>query len=158
MAREIGVRRTQLWLLQCGLLSGVMEYHAASGARHGIEYRYPLLDRRLLEFALGLPPEQFRRGRWSRWLMRYALAPVLPPDVLWDQGKTDPARMEPMLDTIAEALPAVRREVEVAARAGTLAHARYVDVPRLLERLDPERFRARPRMAPISRALHVLDF
>ena len=38
--------------------------------------------------------------------------------------------------------------------------ARYgiVDVPRLLERLDPERFRARPRMAPISRALHVLDF
>ena len=38
--------------------------------------------------------------------------------------------------------------------------ARYgiVDVPRLLERLDPERFREKPRMAPINRALHVLDF
>ena len=156
MVREIGVRRTQLRLLRCGLLSSTMEYHAAGGARHGIEYRYPLLDRRLLEFALGLPPEQFRRGRWNRWLMRYALAPVLPPDVLWNQDKGDPARAEPMVDAIAGAFPAIRREV--VARAGTLAHARYVDVPRLLERLDPERFRARPQLAAINRALHVLDF
>ena len=154
--REIGVRRTQLRLLQDWSLSSAMEEQAASGARHGIEYRYPLLDRRLLEFALGLPPEQFRRGGWGRWLMRYALAPVLPPDVLWSEDKADPARSEPMVDAIAGALPAVRREV--AARAGTLARARYVDVPRLLERLDPERFRARPRTAPIIKALHVLDF
>ena len=156
--REIGVRRTQLRLLRYGLLSGNMELHAVSGARHGIEYRYPLLDRRLLEFALGLPPEQFRRGRWGRWLMRYALAPVLPPDILWNQDKTDPAREEQMVDAIAEALPTIRRQVEAAARAGTLARARYVDVPRLLERLDPERFRARPRTTSIGSALHVLDF
>ena len=155
--REIGVRRTQLRLLRYGgMLSNAMEEQAVSGARHGIEYRYPLLDRRLLEFALGLPPEQFRRGGWGRWLMRYALAPVLPPDVLWSEDKADPAREEPMVDAIAGALPAVRREV--AARAGRLARARYVDVPRLLERLDPERFRARPRLAAINSALHVLDF
>lgn len=32
-----------------------MEGWAASGARPGIEYAHPLLDRRVLEFALGLP-------------------------------------------------------------------------------------------------------
>ena len=61
-----GVRAMQLYLLQKGYLSRRMEGWAASGAHHGIEYRYPLLDRRVLEFALGLPPEQYRRGRWSR--------------------------------------------------------------------------------------------
>ena len=69
---------------------------AASGARRGIEYRYPLLDRWLLELALGLPPEQFRRGRWGRWLMRYGLRAVLPCDVCWNRLKRDPARSEPL--------------------------------------------------------------
>ena len=69
---------------------------AASGARRGIEYRYPLLDRRLLELALGLPPEQFRRGRWGRRLMRYGLRAVLPCDVCWNRLKRDPARSEPL--------------------------------------------------------------
>ena len=32
------------------------------------------VDRRVLEFALGLPPDQFRRRPWSRWLMRHALS------------------------------------------------------------------------------------
>ena len=61
--RLIGVRRTQARLLRSGHLCQRIEGWAASGARHGIAYRYPLLDRRLLELALGLPPEQFRRGR-----------------------------------------------------------------------------------------------
>ena len=88
--------------------------------------------------------------------MRYALVRVLPPDVLRRRDKTDPAREEPMLDACAEALSAIRRAP--AACAGTLACVRYADVPHLPERLDPEHFRARPRMAPIGRALHVLDF
>ena len=89
-----------------------MEGWAASGARRGIEYRYPLLDRRLLELALGLPPGQFRRGRWGRWLMRHALGachagssircfpaegPVLPPEVCWNP------RYGAYLDCIADA-------------------------------------------------------
>ncbi len=75
--RPIGARRTQLWLLRDGHLSERMEGWAASGARRGIEYRYPLLDRRLLEFVLGLPPEQFRHGQRGRWLMHRAFDPVL---------------------------------------------------------------------------------
>ena len=154
--RGIGVRRTQLRLLRSGFLSEYMENYAASGAQHGIEYRYPLLDRRLLEFALRLPPEQFRRGRWNRWLMRYALRSVLPSAVCWNQDKAGLAQYEPMRETYIRALPALRQET--AARAETMSRARYVDVQRLLDCLDADRFRARPRPVPINRALAFLDF
>ena len=166
--RRFSVRYAQLWLLRSGHLGERMEGWAASGARRGIEYRYPLLDRRLLEFALGLPPEQYRRGRWNRWLMRHALGaalrgapsgtsaggPVLPPEVCWNRSKADPARIDPLYDSFAEALPALRRELLRRAPA----RACYVDMPRLLDSLDADRFRAMPRMGPIRTALQLLDF
>ena len=151
--RLIGVRRTQARLLRSGHLCQRIEGWAASGARHGIEYRYPLLDRRLLEFALGLPPEQFRRGRWSRWLMRHALGAVLPPEIRWNLGKADPARLEPLLDTFAEARPALGRIL--AARADPPSRACYVDMPRLLERLDAGRSR---EFLSTWKPLQLLDF
>ena len=153
--REVGARRTQLRRLRGGYLSERLEGWAASGAARGIEYRYPLLDRRLLEFVLGLPPEQFRHGKWGRMLMRRTFDPVLPPEVCWSQVKTDPARVEAMIDAFAEALPTVRREL--AARAAP-PRARYIDMPRLLERLDADRFRADPQLLPILNALQLLDF
>jgi asparagine synthase (glutamine-hydrolysing) len=151
-----GVRAMQLYLLQHGHLSRRMEGWAASGARHGIEYRYPLLDRRVLEFALGMPPEQYRRGRWSRWLMRRALDPVLPPEVCWNADKRDPARFEPLRDTFMESLPGLRHLIE--ERPTPPSRARYLDMPRLLEQLDPERWRASGGSAPVANALRFLDF
>lgn len=82
----------------------------------------------MLEFALGLPAEQFRRGKYNRWLMRYALRSVLPPEICWNPRKDDPARLEPLLDAFAEALPVVRRMLD--ARAKPPSRARYVDLPR----------------------------
>ena len=152
--REIGVRSTQLRLLQAGHLVDRIEGWAASGARRGIEYRYPLLDRRLLEFALGLPPEQFRRGRWSRWLFRHGCRTLLPPEVRWNRLKADPARSETTQDAFVEAFPAIRQRL--AAR--TPSRARYVDVQRLLERLDAARFHTKPQPGPMIRALQLLDF
>ena len=154
--RRIGVRRTWLRRLRRGSVSERMEGWAASGAARGIEYRYPLLDRRVLEFVLGLPPEQFRHGKLGRWLMRRAFGPVLPPEVCWNPSKADPARVEAMEDAFAEALPTVRREL--AARAVPPYRARYIDMPRLLERLDTDRYRAHPRFSPILNALQILDF
>ena len=152
--REVGVRRTQLRLLQAGHLVDRIEGWAASGARRGIEYRYPLLDRRLLEFALGLPPNSFRRGRWGRWLFRHGCRTLLPPEILWNRLKADPARSEPTQDAFVEAFPAIRQRL--ASR--TPSRARYVDMQRLLERLDAARFRAKPEPGPMIRALQLLDF
>ena len=156
----IGVRSVQLQLLRYGHLNALMEGWAASGARRGIEYRYPLLDRRVLDFTLGLPPEQFRRGRWGRWLMRRALRSILPPVVCWQENKAaEPERMALALDAFADALPLIRRGLE--ARAAPPARSGYVDMPRLMEELDADRFRAttpRARMHdPLLSALMILD-
>ena len=153
VARKIGVRRTQLWRLRQGHLTWRIEGWAASGARRGIEYRYPLLDRRLLEFALGLPPEWFLRGKWSRWLMRHGLRTVLPPEVCWHRSKNDPARSEPLIEAWCAALPTIRRRLA----ASTPSRAGYVDMAKLDECLArPDRFRAQPGRA--MKAMHFLDF
>ncbi len=154
--RFIGMRRTQLWLLQTGHLAERMEGWAASGARRGIDYCYPLLDRRLLEFALGLPLEQFQRGRSKRWLMRHALAPLLPPQIRRHDDKEDPARFQALKQAFAHALPVVRRMLE--QRAHPPARAGYIDMPRLLQRLHADPFRVRTQMAPVRVALQFLDF
>lgn len=173
----VGMRRTQLLLLRHGGLNERMEAWAASGVRRGIEYRYPLLDRRLLELALRLPPEQFRRGRWSRWLMRHALGrtglarhprscrahgegplrnAVLPSEVCWSPLKTDPARHEPVAAALDEAFLAVRAELKTVAEAPS--RAACFDMPRLLERLDACRFRRTPYPEVLYNALLLLDF
>ena len=117
---------------------------------------YPLLDRRVLEFALGLPPEQFRRGRWSRWLMRHALRAVLPPEVCRHLSKDDPARHEPLRDASIRAMSAVGEDL--AARASPPSRACYVDVARLLDSLDADRMRAGRQNAPLCNALQFLDW
>ena len=155
--RNLDVRRSQVWLLQSAHLSARIEGWAASGARRGIEYRYPLLDRRVLEFVLGLPPAQFRRGKWGRWLMRRALQPVLPPEVGWHPSKADPARVESVFAAFVQAVPAIREAL--AARALPPTRSCYVDVPRLLASLDANRLRATPqRISPLYAALQLLDY
>ena len=161
-----GVRRSLLARLQSGILSMRLECWAASGAMRGLEYRYPLLDRRLLEFALGLPPEQFKRPAAVRWLMRHALSPqapcahssvpILPPQVCWRLPKADPARVDALLAAYAEALPLIRQEI---AASPSPSRACYIDVPRLLECLDLSRFEGgQPPLLRILNAAGFLDF
>lgn len=151
--RSIGVRRVQLRYLRMGYLDMMLEGYAAT--RHDIEYRYPLLDRRLLEFAIGLPAEQFRRGPWGRWLMRHALRSVLPPEICWKPNKDNPAQADPVVEALMGAFPALRQRI--AARAETMSRARYVDIPRLLEHLTPARFPVKTGFTPVSKALAFLD-
>jgi asparagine synthase (glutamine-hydrolysing) len=88
---RLGVRRQQLSLLAYGHLNYRIEGWAAAGARMGITYTYPLLDRRIVEFALGLPPDLYVRDGWQRYLFRYALSGVLPDELIWRKDKRDPS-------------------------------------------------------------------
>ena len=151
----VGVRAVQLHLLQLGHLAERMDGWATGGARHGIEYGYPLLDRRLLEFALGLSPEQYRRGSVSRRLMRQALGTLLPAEVCGHVDKRDPVRLGAFQDARDGALQTVREILE--ARPAPPRSA-YLDMPRLMARLDPARRRADANTATIMRALRLLDF
>ncbi|MFN8125886.1 MAG: asparagine synthase-related protein [Candidatus Nanopelagicales bacterium] len=57
-------RRTAAWWLM--------------GRQFGVEYRFPLLDRRVIEVACSLPPPVFRRDGKSRWLFQELLAELVP--------------------------------------------------------------------------------
>jgi asparagine synthase (glutamine-hydrolysing) len=103
MARELGAadqlrhplrtrsttRGTQLALLRSPHLVERIELWSADASRFGIDYRYPLLDQRVLELALAAPSEAFLHQGVSRWLFRRATEPHLPEKVAWRMNKKD---------------------------------------------------------------------
>ena len=154
------VRSGQLEALEPVRIGWLMDLWAASNALHGLEYRHPLLDRRMLEFASSLPPEQFRRGPSTRWLMRHALdlGAVLPSAVCRHESKKDPVRAAASSRAFLGALPSIRREL-AAARATPPGRARYVDMPRLVEHLEDPALSGKHRVwSGLGRALSILDF
>ena len=66
------------------------EIWAQIGARHGLAFAFPLLDRRVVEFALSLPSDLFLRGGFRRRLFRDAMADVLPAPVRLRHQKYQP--------------------------------------------------------------------
>ena len=154
--RPLSVRRRQLHRLRHGILSETTEREIARCARFGLEWRYPLLDRRLVEFALSRPPDAFC-GPPTRFLMRCAVSDLLPSEVCWGEDGVDAAVRAASVENWTLAMPALRRAL--LAPEAPLTRAGYVDVPRLLERLgEVEEFRRRPRPLPIINALMLLDF
>lgn len=85
-----------------------LNYTDKTGMAHGVEIRVPLLDPDLVAWAAQLPARTKLRGRTSKWALRQAIAPDLPPAILtrpktgfgvplrsWMRG-----RMRPMLEEL----------------------------------------------------------
>ena len=154
--RTLGVRHLQLRTLRGGQKAFGLEEGAAACAAHGLETRHPMLDRRLLEFALCLPAEYYWRDGENRWLMRRAIARLLPEYGDTDPGKRDLVKGAASDAQLAQALPIVRRLLEDDAPPPE--RTQYLDMPRLLDKLDADQFLAKPKPAPILNALGILKF
>ncbi len=112
----------------------------ALGAGYGIEIRDPTMDRRVVEFCLGIPAVQYvHRGR-RRWLIRRAMAGRLPGEVLWN-----PLRGIQGAD-IGHQIRAHYQETEEAlTRIEKCGQAREVlDLPRMRSALESIRNRVAP--------------
>ena len=96
-----GVRRMQIALLQHGHIPYRLESWASHGMSLGLTYVFPLLDRRLVEFALSIPDYYFFQKGWKRYLYRQGMAGILPDSVRWNKHKTDPA-MAAMLQKVRQ--------------------------------------------------------
>jgi asparagine synthase (glutamine-hydrolysing) len=70
-------------------LQGRCETWTAMGYRLGIEYRYPLLDRRIIEYMLKVPSELLCRTGYFRPLLRIIGKGILPEDVRLNNSKKD---------------------------------------------------------------------
>jgi asparagine synthase (glutamine-hydrolysing) len=72
------------------LIAERAEVWAQTGARHGVAFAFPLLDRRVVEFALSLSSELFLRDGIRRRVFRDAMAGVLPERVRLRHHKYQP--------------------------------------------------------------------
>lgn len=112
------------------------ECHKLAHARK-IEYRYPLLDKRLLEFYLALPTDLKINKGWGRYILRKALEDILPSDIQWRNDK------------VGTTIPGVnirlnedyRRLKELLLRAKTKNIKHYIDYDKALTMLDRMAFR-----------------
>ena len=88
-----GLRAHYITNLTAGHLALRMESWAIAGAAHGIRYRFPMLDRELLEFCLGIPSEQTILGGVQRSLFRCAVKGVLPEAIRLQKKPKEPQRV-----------------------------------------------------------------
>lgn len=63
---------------------------AFQAAAHGVRYVFPLMDHRLLSFALEIPRRMYLKKGRDRLIFRRAFACILPPEVTWQTRKDSP--------------------------------------------------------------------
>ncbi len=116
MASELG-RANWRWLTR-PTFQWLLELLELEAARHGIELRFPFLDRRLVEFVLSLPIEaRLPRGR-MKIVLRRAMSGILPPSIERRLNKTHFA--DNVIHGVRQAFPLMER---------TLARGRWVSSP-----------------------------
>jgi asparagine synthase (glutamine-hydrolysing) len=126
-----------------------MEQWAEHGRQLGISYAYPLLDRRVVEFALGVPHDVLKgRGVVHRYLQ------ALAPTEVVALGKPDEVtRVRALQKVLRSALLWVRYDVDaVAARP----LARFLDIPKLVRAMRPENMPDDMSLFRLARAVRVL--
>jgi len=95
--------------------------HRFPGLKVRYEYRYPLLDRDLVDFLLRVPPEQIRRPGNRRSLMRRAMRKIVPIEILERKRKAFPARALSLFSSER------RNEINALFRGSRLGAIGYID-------------------------------
>lgn len=95
----IGKQAAMVQEVYWGLLQARIENWAAQGAMDGIQYLYPLLDKRLIEFSLAVPARLYidEQGE-GRNLFKTAVKHVIPSQLVALNAKHEPHRVAIFLD------------------------------------------------------------
>jgi len=101
-----------------------------NGWRKGVEYRYPLLDRRIVEYMLKVPSKLLGRTNDYRPLLRELGKGMLPDEVLTNKSKADPVYREFIGRVFEETGRRFMRDVDVWRRNPDL---KFVDFDVLKE-------------------------
>ena len=64
-----------------------LERYERIASTFGIEARHPFTDVRLAEFCLGLPWQLKTHRGWTKMILRRAMEPYLPAEVVWRRDK-----------------------------------------------------------------------
>jgi asparagine synthase (glutamine-hydrolysing) len=106
-----------------------IEHWAASGVRHTLEYRYPMLDRRLVEFILGVPAERHRDVECTAPLFARVAGSFLPPEAIGIHVKGEHLTVDALRK---ECFAAYLQWCEHLLKGGKAAGSQFIDQGRLL--------------------------
>lgn len=106
------------------------DYSTAANAA-GLETRDPTADRRLIEFCLAVPDQQYLRAGQTRWLLQRLMGKILPPEIL--TARTKGLQAADWYEAVGESLPRLREEI---ARQQSKGVGAYLDLDRLTASLD----------------------
>ena len=133
--RSSAAHRARFLLQQADPRSDARRGHEAM---FGIQTRDPGSDKRLVEFCLSIPEDQFLRNGQPRWLIRRAMTGRLPPEVL--NNRLRGQQSANWTKSITSARP--RLEAILSRLKRSSLAAEVIDVPRmrrLLEQIQDNR-------------------
>lgn len=96
-------RNRKLDMFNSGHIVNRIESWTSASFEDRMEYRYPLLDKRLIEFALGIPSELYRMNGYGRYLFRYSIKGILSDEFRWNTVKSEPKRVAILLEVMFSA-------------------------------------------------------
>ena len=128
------------------------DYNAATNAS-GLEMRDPTADRRLIEFCLAVPDQQYLRDGQTRWLLFRLMRQVLPPEILF--ARTKGYQAADWYETTGVVLPQIDKALICFQ---TQEVGIYLDIANLRASLDdwPESVWAQPHKTELRYRLKLL--
>lgn len=139
--KAVGKRAEMARALTAGHLQDRIEAWSMQGARDGIRYCYPLLDRRLVEFCLGSPAELFISQDRTRWLFRAAMSGLLPDELRLASVKIETTRVSRLVDILRTTLNEPGSELDPGQ---CFARVRRRQVERMHEGFELDRLASGP--------------
>lgn len=109
--RGISGCELQLSELKAGHLLNRIESWAVLGNRQGLDYSYPLLDRRIVEFSLRLPAHFYYQQGVTRYIFREAMQGLVPDNVRAQAAQVEPHRVAELPQLLA---PAIEKLLEAS--------------------------------------------
>lgn len=88
-------REAHALALGSGVICHILEVLDRAAAARGVQPVYPFFDVRLVELCVAMPGGQKLHRGWTRFVLRNAMAGVLPDELRWRADKAD---LSPMLD------------------------------------------------------------
>jgi asparagine synthase (glutamine-hydrolysing) len=68
-------------------LPHLLRFEDRNSMAHSIEARVPFTDHRLVDYVFGIPGSFKIHNGWTKYLLRLAVEPLLPPEIVWRKTK-----------------------------------------------------------------------
>lgn len=122
-------RPSQIAMLRLGAVQERMDCWSMYFAAQTVQYAYPLLDRRLIEFALSVPGRLYHGAEMKRNLMRQIMRGLVPDRIRLRTDKDEPARFANSINANAAFAPELQRMLKAAKLSPQ--RTRILDIPKV---------------------------